>query len=295
MSDDPFKITGPAVISFSGGRTSGYMLWRILQAHGGALPPDVKVVFCNTGKERPETLGFVERCSAEWGMPVVWLEYRYTETAYPQPDPATVLGHSFAVVNYASASRNGEPFDAVIRALGGYRKACGKGPVLPNVVARFCTTEMKVRTLARYAGIAGWGDGWSNAVGLRADEPKRVAKARASRNPWEVELPLSDAGVGEPEVMAFWRAAPFDLQLESYEGNCDGCFLKSQGKLVKIFETRPELAAWWIEQEERTGQRFRKDRPSFAAMLERSQRQSLPMMGDDDEPDLLEAACHCTD
>jgi hypothetical protein len=39
VSVDPFLITGPAVISFSGGRTSGYMLHRIVQAHGGmALP-----------------------------------------------------------------------------------------------------------------------------------------------------------------------------------------------------------------------------------------------------------------
>lgn len=59
----PYRITGPAVVSFSGGRTSGYMLWHILDAHGGALPDDVKVVFCNTGKERPETLDFVERCA----------------------------------------------------------------------------------------------------------------------------------------------------------------------------------------------------------------------------------------
>ncbi len=61
---DPFHITGPALISFSGGRTSGYMLWRILQAHGGTLPDDVYVTFANTGKEREETLRFVYECGS---------------------------------------------------------------------------------------------------------------------------------------------------------------------------------------------------------------------------------------
>ena len=32
---NPFLIEGPASILFSGGRSSGYMLWRILDAHDG--------------------------------------------------------------------------------------------------------------------------------------------------------------------------------------------------------------------------------------------------------------------
>ena len=46
---NPYLIHGPALISFSGGRTSGYMLKKILDAHSGLLPDDVHVTFANTG------------------------------------------------------------------------------------------------------------------------------------------------------------------------------------------------------------------------------------------------------
>lgn len=111
MSADPFLLPRPAVISFSGGRTSGLMLRRVLDAFWGRLPDDIAVVFCNTGKERVETLDEVERCSIEWDVPIVWLEYRRDAK------------HKFVEVNYATASRNGEPFLELI---------CAKA-TLPNV------------------------------------------------------------------------------------------------------------------------------------------------------------------
>ena len=70
-----YLITEPAAISFSGGRTSGYMLYKILEAHDFNLPHDVKVTFANTGKEMPQTLDFVQACSDNWGVDIVWLEY----------------------------------------------------------------------------------------------------------------------------------------------------------------------------------------------------------------------------
>ena len=45
-----YKIPTPAVISFSGGRTSAFMLKQILNAYGGKLPKDIHVCFANTGK-----------------------------------------------------------------------------------------------------------------------------------------------------------------------------------------------------------------------------------------------------
>ncbi|MEI7608264.1 MAG: hypothetical protein WCJ64_12885 [Rhodospirillaceae bacterium] len=66
MPDDPYRIAGPALVSFSGGRTSAFMLKHILDAHGGVLPADVRVCFANTGREMLETLNFVEECSRRW-------------------------------------------------------------------------------------------------------------------------------------------------------------------------------------------------------------------------------------
>lgn len=67
---DPFAIEGPAVISFSGGRTSGYMLKRLLDAgrHG-----DVHVVFADTGKERDETYAFVRAVEDWWHVQIQWV------------------------------------------------------------------------------------------------------------------------------------------------------------------------------------------------------------------------------
>jgi 3'-phosphoadenosine 5'-phosphosulfate sulfotransferase (PAPS reductase)/FAD synthetase len=268
------------------------MLYEILQAHGGKLPADVLTVFCNTGKERNETLDFVERCSVEWSVPIVWLEYR--NTLAPSDNPRHVGGHSFAVVDYQNASRNGEPFTAIIEAFGRFREQHENDPVLPNVRQRFCTVELKMRTLERYIDWIGWEDGWTDAIGFRADERERVRRANSSKNRWEPAFPLAQVGITEGDVLKFWARQPFDLAIKSYAGNCDFCFLKSQGKIERLMRENPAGAAWWVKLEEATGQRFRNDRPSYAALLARSQRASLPMMGDD-EPDELGIACHCTD
>ena len=96
MSASPYQIDGPALISFSGGRTSGFMLYQIIAAHSGALPDDVAVTFANTGKEREETLRFVHECETRWNVHVHWLE----RTGKKQ----------FVEVGHNNAARNGEPF-----------------------------------------------------------------------------------------------------------------------------------------------------------------------------------------
>ena len=170
---DPYLIEGPALISFSGGRTSAYLLKHVLDAYGGTLPGNVIACFANTGKEMPQPLDFLRDCGRRWNVTVVWLEY----------DPAGEAQRKFRVVDHGSASRQGEPYEALLRE----RK------YLPNPVSRFCTTTLKIRVMRDYARSLGW-EHWTNAIGLRYDEARRVAKIKDQRERWETTAPLYNAG-----------------------------------------------------------------------------------------------------
>lgn len=274
-SRDPYRIEGPALISFSGGRTSGYMLHQIVQAHGGTLPADVLVTFSNTGREMPETLDFVRDCGEQFGVEIVWLEYR------PHDEPQK----RWHQVTYETASRDGEPFDAMI----------ARKKFLPNVMARFCTTELKIKPMRDFAKSLGW-EHWTNVVGLRADERYRVAslKAGAERERWEVSTPLHAAGVTKHDVGAFWASRNWGLRLPTINGttpmgNCDCCFLKGEQTIAGIMRQRPGCGPWWVEQERKTGGTWSK-RFSHTALLQIAKG-----------PDLLAALpserigdCYCT-
>lgn len=288
------------------------MLRRVLDAFGGKLPADRRVVFCNTGKERIETLDFVNECSQRWGVPIAWLEYRKDNSkavgTLGRNHQPSIGRHGWAEVTYQTASRSGRPFDELINVMAEFRREVkAKDPVLPNPVQRFCTGEMKVRTLGRYLNSIGWIlETTTDAIGLRADEPKRVAKLTARRvaktGVLECGLPtapLAEAGVTEPAVMEFWSAQPFDLQLEQHEGNCDLCFLKNAKKQTAILQSRPDLADWWIRHEKTSGQTFRNDRPCMADMLAIAQKKQegpgwLWADGNNGSCGELEE-CRCTD
>lgn len=253
MPDDgrAYRIDGPAQICFSGGRTSAFMLHQILTACGG-LPPDCLVTFENTGKEREETLVFIAECAQRWHVPIHWLEWDGFIDGQPQ------RFCRYREVTFATAARHGEPFSALIRA----------SRMLPNPVARLCTVNLKLRAASAFMRAQGF-DAWDSVIGIRADEPGRAARMRDPRrdnsNGTPV-LPLVRANVTKADVLAFWRAQPFDLQLDPQGdlGNCDLCFLKSRRKLVRALVDEPERADWWIEQEaNNSGSTFRNDRPPY--------------------------------
>ena len=280
--NDPFKINGPTCISFSGGRTSAYMLWRVLQSNDG-LPDEAKVCFANTGKEEEATLRFVDRCSKEWGVPITWVEYADAEETKDR----------FRVVTFETASRDGEPFEAIIR----------KRNYLPNPVSRFCTVEMKVRAIHRYLKSIGWTE-WDSMLGIRADEQRRLAKIgnQDYGKHEEKVAPLGRVGVTKEMVGKFWESMPFDLELPNINGvtmhgNCDLCYLKGGAQILSLIKEKPERAVWWAKMEALAlalasapdGALFRKDRPSYAQMAKFAEQQ-MDMFSDEEG-----IACFCGD
>lgn len=261
---DPFVIDGPTCLSFSGGRTSAYMLWLALQANGGTLPAGAVVVFANTGKEDPATLLFVHECGERWGVPIVWVEYLDADK------PAD----RWHVVTFETAARLGEPFSALNR----------RRRMLPAPMARFCTGDLKIKPSQAYCRSLGWADGWDAWMGIRADEQRRVSKIRGrpvDKSGIETSMPLAVAGITRHDVGAFWKSQPFDLGLPNMNGvtmhgNCDLCYLKPTGQLVALIAEKPERAVWWVAEEawaksimrnpNHGGMRFRPRDPSYAQL-----------------------------
>ena len=259
----PYRIEGPALISFSGGRTSAYMLHQIVQAHGGTLPEDIIVAFANTGKEREETLRFVHECGTRWGVRIRWVEWRAGKPGFEE-------------VGFNSASRAGEPFAALI----------AKKKRLPNWQERWCTGFLKVETMFALMRSLGYADGqYAEAIGLRDDEGHRILKGleKAEKNGRRVVYPLAKAKVRKADVMAFWAAQPFDLGLLPYQGNCDLCFLKGKGLRKAIIRDNPSAADWWAAHEI-DGRRF-DHRDSVAGLAEEARADLFAAPIDGDEYD----------
>lgn len=218
------------MISFSGGRSSAYMLFRMLP-----LQDDTIVCFANTGAEEPETLQFVKDCQDYWQIPIVWLEYCPV--------------NKFKVVNFETASRENQPYEALIRKQG----------FLPNVAKRFCTSELKVNAIDAYLKSLGIKH-YDSFVGMRYDEPARyhklITQNDGGRNVWTYFAPLYKDRITKLDVLNFWQQQPFDLQVDKGKGNCSLCFLKGKSKLKNLIADEPQKADWYIRMEKLIGGTF---------------------------------------
>lgn len=203
---------------------------KFLMEHPAYAHREKLFLFANTGKEMEETLIFADRCDKEFGLNLVWLE--------ADVNHEKGKGTEYKIVDFETASRKGEPFEAVIKKYG-----------LPSKLYRHCTRELKEIPIHKYARKI-LGSAYQTAIGIRADEPHRL-----KQKPGYV-YPLAELNIDEKFIRSWWEKQPFDLGIKDYEGNCDLCFLKSKRKKLTLLSEKPHIADWWDEMEEKYGSEY---------------------------------------
>lgn len=181
---------------------------------------DLRWLFANTGQEHEETLRFVDRCDKAWGMNIVWLEAEVVD--------GQRKASGYRVVSFDTASRDGRPFEDVIRKYG-----------IPNKAYPHCTRELKANPMAAYAKAHGAGREVFMAIGLRADEIDRIAGNAKKKG---IIYPLiSMFPTMKYEVNAWWDKQPFTLNLPEHHGNCLWCWKKSGRKHGRLLREMPGI------------------------------------------------------
>lgn len=209
----------PLLISFSGGRTSAYLTHLIMSGQTDLLQDFTPyIVFANTGCEHEKTLEFVHNCEINFGWNVIWLEAKV--------NAEKGKGTGFKAVDFATASRNGEPYHDVIKKYG-----------IPSVASPHCTRELKQAPIRAFCREMFGHSIIDTAIGIRADEPRRINPNTAQK--FKLHYPLVDLGIDKQDVLTFWENMPFDLGLPEHLGNCVWCFKKSDKKLLKVLDEMP--------------------------------------------------------
>jgi len=210
------------ICSFSGGRTSAYMTWRVLQEWKDQYD-EIVVLFANTGLEHEKTLEFVKNCDDHFGFNTVWLEADVI--------PGKGNGTRHKIVDFKSASRDGEPYYDFARKYG-----------IPSVGNPSCTRVLKVEAirscLRDHFGLKK--RDYVQCIGIRVDEIDRMQPKAKELG---IRYPLVNWGITKNQVLDWWASQDFDLDLPEHLGNCVTCFKKSDRKLFTIAKHHPEYFA----------------------------------------------------
>lgn len=158
---------------------------------------------------------------------------------------------------------SGNSFEQVNKKMTG-------GGGLPNMMWRFCTTELKMRPIWDwwYLNI---GEKVKMNIGIRYDEMERaerirntfkgVVGKRGTRNKWEeiewreASFPLIENRIMHPTVVKWANVSGLDFPADS---NCVGCFHKGIQQLRKNWDDN-QLKMQWFADQETKAKRWKKE------------------------------------
>lgn len=228
---------GNLLVSFSGGETSAFMAQWLNNHYEKLGYNEIVFVFANTGLENEQTLEFVERCDKHFKLGVQWVEAD-VQQGYRK-------GTRYYSTDFDHASRNGEPFEAMIKKYG-----------IPNQANPQCTRELKGAPIASFGKNWFNGEKYHTAIGIRIDEIDRINAKEKEKG---FIYPLISSKMipsTKPMINFFWSSMPFRLELKGYQGNCATCWKKSDKKLYQIAKENPKSFEFMDKMERKYGNFF---------------------------------------
>jgi len=220
------------VISFSGGRTSAYLV------HLFKSDPNAHFVFMDTGAEHPATYQFIKDIVKHWAIDLVCLRVVV--------NPQMRKGGSYRVIGPDELKQDLQPWEDMLAKYGA-----------PAFDMPYCTARMKTEPFHKYCDNRFGKGNYERWIGIRFDEPKRLpieilecldlpvhALATHQKTGFRYLAEISD--FTKDDVLDWWEAQPFDLAITEHLGNCVFCIKKGLNKVALAAKDEPEMAVKWI-------------------------------------------------
>jgi hypothetical protein len=206
------------VVSFSGGRTSAYLVWLMEQKriHEGW---NVHYIFMDTGAEHGLTYRFVREVIKLWSIPLTILTVDI--------NPELGKGNGYKVWTQGDIQTRMDsllPFEAMMKKYG-----------TPYIGGPFCTDRLKLQPFTKYCNDTFGKGNYTTWLGIRIDEPKRLSK----KDGISYLADISD--FEKTDILDWWKDQAFNLLVPEHLGNCIFCIKKSTAKLALAIKDEPGL------------------------------------------------------
>lgn len=203
------------VISFSGGRTSAYLVWLFKDN------PNARFVYCDTGAEHPKTYEFIKKTAKEFRIDLVCIRAKFNMTLGQ--------GNSYEIIPLESIGYDLSVWSSMMQKYG-----------TPYLHGAFCTDRMKTTPYTKYCNATFGAGNYTSWFGIRADEPRRLTEKPGIRYLAEID----DAE--KEDILDFWDNQTFNLELDEHLGNCVFCIKKGINKVALAAKDEPFLATEFI-------------------------------------------------
>ena len=209
------------VVSFSGGRTSAYMVWLIESLRKGT---DIKVeyVFQDTGAEHPKTYEFIHNVVKEFGIRLTCIKAKIDQTMG--------VGVNYEEISIESIGYNLQIWREMMSKYGA-----------PSITGPKCTEKLKTIPFKKYCDSKYGKGNYELFLGIREDERRRI------KSDLSINYLADISNFDKQDVLDFWSKQPFDLEIPEYLGNCVFCIKKSHKKVALAVKEEPKLAIQFID------------------------------------------------